>query len=548
MDSSSSSDSEGDDLIQYLARSRLTSREAKPQPSSILKSKGAPRRFLANIRWRSFSTDELRSHPLYRALPETSSVRQLETPADLAHFRQGSRQWEALHPGRLTTSKAAACLGFYEPQAAATLGVPKFLRRHTRAVDACLELRKSALGPEEWGKLVDPPEPAPVQEPEPTAPKAGAEDLSPTPCWGPVQPPPVSPATSNSTAHFACAHLPARRWISPAEKRSVRDGSLIADVQAARRAWGTAQEPTALLTCLNVLHERYGTSAELREVGLMALEAWPGDGATAVAADDGIYGSLREMQLAGLLPPIGASPDGLAWFQHAREDPTTGTGAEFCEVVEVKCHSPFTEGSSGGVSVFGTVPGAATATATLSIGSWHIPQLQLEMLCAGPRCRAALYVGMTAMGGASVFRIKRDDAYISQMIHWLSRFYTTYVKAPVAGATTPLPPPPPPVAAATTATLTNSAPSSSSLPQPKSQSKKKGKNGKTKSITPAQPQAPRLPAVPANVFWTEPSFRPFLQKTAQLAAGAELVAKLPQGAVQRADRDCELLVPENPPS
>jgi hypothetical protein len=67
------------------------------------------------------------------------------------------------------------------------------------------------------------------------------------------------------------------------------------------------------------------------------------------------------------------------------------------------------------------------------VGAWHIPQLQLEMLCAGPRCRAALYVGLTALDGASVYRLERDDEYIADMLGWLSRFYSAFCASGAEG-------------------------------------------------------------------------------------------------------------------
>ena len=172
----------------------------------------APRRVWkttrANILWRAVDMDDLRAHPLYDrtpshvlthylllifpypslshfslynrydALPEPSQVC-ATTPAMFAQFRQGSWQWDALHAGRLTTARAAACLGkpptmqprllsisphslaprlichhhhhviiiitiippprgqgFYEPSASKTLGIPRSLCGHSKALHA----------------------------------------------------------------------------------------------------------------------------------------------------------------------------------------------------------------------------------------------------------------------------------------------------------------------------------------------------------------------------------------------------------------------------
>ena len=49
-------------------------------------------------------------------------------------FRQDSWQWGALHAGRLTTARAAACLGFYELDSAKVLKVPRSLSGHSKVL------------------------------------------------------------------------------------------------------------------------------------------------------------------------------------------------------------------------------------------------------------------------------------------------------------------------------------------------------------------------------------------------------------------------------
>jgi len=83
-----------------------------------------------------------------------------------------------------------------------------------------------------------------------------------------------------------------------------------------------------------------------------------------------------------------------------------------------------------------------------SIGAWHVPQLQLEMLCAGPECRSALFASCSASRGASLFRMQRDDQYIACMVALLRVFVDRYLD-PNAGPYSPPPdffakcPPPP---------------------------------------------------------------------------------------------------------
>lgn len=93
------------------------------------------------------------------------------------------------------------------------------------------------------------------------------------------------------------------------------------------------------------------------------------------------------------LPLIGASPDGLI----EREDGTI-------EVVEVKCHSPFVAGGAEG----GRFSVAFRKHRGSSIPPWHIPQIMMEMFCAGPSCQSALLMSFYA-DGARLFRILRDD-------------------------------------------------------------------------------------------------------------------------------------------
>jgi hypothetical protein len=134
-----------------------------------------------------------------------------------------------------------------------------------------------------------------------------------------------------------------------------------------------------------------------------------------------------------------------------------------CEVLEVKCHSPFIEtgylnrnngnnssarNSSGRGGVRDSPGGLSISDrgAADSVATWHIPQLQLHILCAGlcgsywsmlqsplshiktvlansayapvsnaslcpsgPSCTGAVLVSLSATKGANIFRVKRDD-------------------------------------------------------------------------------------------------------------------------------------------
>ena len=94
----------------------------------------------ANINWRSVPLEDLRHHPLYTSLPDTHDIH-VSSTQDLTLFRQDSWQWDVLHRGRLTTSRAAACLGFYEEHSSKVLGIPKSLIGHNRVLDAWNQLQ-----------------------------------------------------------------------------------------------------------------------------------------------------------------------------------------------------------------------------------------------------------------------------------------------------------------------------------------------------------------------------------------------------------------------
>ena len=67
-----------------------------------------------------------------------------------------------------------------------------------------------------------------------------------------------------------------------------------------------------------------------------------------------------------------------------------------------------------------------------TIGPWHIPQLQLEIECCGPRCRSALFVSATATKGLKCYRVVRDDEYVSSIRAFQRRFYAEFVDADMA--------------------------------------------------------------------------------------------------------------------
>ena len=133
-------------------------------------------------------------------------------------YRQDSEQWDALHPGRVTTSVCASCLGCYEPWASKVLKVPACLQGHNRALQAQQRLSQPLLT--DFNQLaISPPAP----------PSDGSCPPSP---WGVA-----------AEGPFLMSYNPPSAPKPAPTRGSLRD---------VRLAWGNHQEPTSML--LAVLH------------------------------------------------------------------------------------------------------------------------------------------------------------------------------------------------------------------------------------------------------------------------------------------------------
>jgi hypothetical protein len=181
-------------------------------------------------------------------------------------------------------------------------------------------------------------------------------------------------------------------------------------------------------------------ASRMYEVGLLPLEAVRSEHLEAA------YGCASSQ-----LPLIGASPDGLIIY---------GDGA--VEVCEVKCRSPFAQTAPPALQPQGAACAGRgqrhrrrhTATAAASrqqpvsphfcirddgpmeggVTPWHVPQLQLEVLCVGPHCRGVNLISVSATKGATVYYMPRSDAYIRALLRIISLLYTNFVNPAWAGA------------------------------------------------------------------------------------------------------------------
>eukprot|EP01039_Chlorochromonas_danica_P008438 gene8438-9304_t len=420
-----------------------------------------------NVHWRAVPMEDLRLHPLYQPLPPTdhvtlsSSSSSSSSPEDIAGlFRQGSWQWEALHAGRLTTSRMAAVLGFFEHEAADLLAIPRSLRGHHRAVEGWQQLRRKplplqALQGEDEADPEEPPPPPPA--PTTTAPSGS--------CW----------VVSQPGECFSFSYQPVPHGHYPSGGSPPR----LHDVSAVRLAWGSAQEATAILAVLNYFARAGG---KVREAGMCLFEALEARDQEAAS-----YGVARRWREEGSLPLLGASPDGLLALGDDDNDNSC------LAVVEVKCFSPFQPSSlHHGQMHCSSFRPAGDGGAGGGVPVWHIPQLQLEMFCAGSRCSAA-YLLVLFIDGARLYRIPRDDQYQLDMLAWAREFYCKFI---------------------------------------------------------TQQPSNRMKAPPPNFFsphgghkGSSNSYALFLQQTKRLAAAAELVAELDSEEVQRSPFACNFFHP-----
>ena len=285
-------------------------------------------------------------------------------------------------------------------------------------------------------------------------------------------------------------------------------------VGAVRMAWGNTQEATSVLAALNYFG---GLGCEVSEAGMLPFEALSAESVEAT------YAKWPALTL------IGASPDAmLKWPVNVHSSPTacvvslcsrarggwgwprplpsasasaSHTTSQCCvalapcqghadvprnddararrpdgtvEPFEVKNHAPFahTISRGGGRSRKGAPKFAfRDPGANSGIAVWHLPQLYLHMLCAGPGCRSCTFMSCSATRGANIFRIHRNDELMALMLHFLNLFCVRHVRGQ---------------------------------------------------------QRP-----PANLFWGEKNHRALLEKTIQAARRVEKVATIKPEDVQR---------------
>jgi hypothetical protein len=398
---------------QVILKSDRVTRGKKNQRKYYKKKKYATQKPKANV-WVYIPEDHLRAHPLYKQLPVVESIRKLNSFSDLSLFRQSSLQWNLMHTGRLTTSRAAGATGMLEKKHARKLGIPDSLSGNGKARQSFFHLRDASV-------FVD---------------LLGAEKF----LCGLVE-------SNNSDIHKNdvetkllikqneeyVSTLEKSLWTKHDEKKNGKkfaynymrnnDKNNVNKKQNAynkynRMAYGNIQEPTAILVALNHFYKYNYT---IHECGMYAGEALLekydnhiNNVNTKQAKHDtksniSTYSELQMKQIEMLKEllkigcRIGASPDGIIKNNKNQND---------VQALEVKNHLNLNK----------------QAYATFeSMSTWYVVQLQLEMFCIGPNCKSAILVRLSSTKGAVIFKMKRDDEYILMMLKRFQIFYSKFV-------------------------------------------------------------------------------------------------------------------------
>lgn len=348
---------------------------------------------IPDIEWRAISMDHLRKHPNFKPLPtKISKLRNIE---DINLFRQDSWQWDELHVGRCTTSIASSALGFLDPIASDILNVPlSFGLRYSKlgisgGMKAYYRLSNeiSMVTLDDFNRELC-SNSTMVDTPHPTKNKRNKV------IW-----------RKQHNSSYVAKYIPTiTKAMQRQRKNQVKHIMPGTDISQIRMKWGSIQEATAILTAIN-----YFSNSKLKEVGM--CHNYPKK----------YYDVLSSIGLY-----LGASPDAII----SHEDGTS-------EILEVKNHCPFMyHKQSNRFRVMRPYPlkkrGSSNSTSNdkftpmTSIQAMYIPQLMLEMFCYSENCTSAIMLRQT-IHGAYILRIKRDDKYIDQMIHWLSIFHKEYV-------------------------------------------------------------------------------------------------------------------------
>ncbi|XP_004343918.1 hypothetical protein CAOG_07194 [Capsaspora owczarzaki ATCC 30864] len=327
---------------------------------------------------------------------------------DYRFVRQDTELWKALHHGVVTSSGIATMAGLRERQAVGLLGLAKHYVKHDAIREIVQSLREARLHDSDLHH----------QQEDAIAVALRAMHLSGSP---------KNPQASPTNDHVLTAYN------SPSTKelgskihvgeslphRPVASAlSEFPDATAARLRWGSAQEPSSVLSLLDIFP---APNYRVAECGMFLLD-WDAEGVTSRMNQ---LGFTRDM-----LPPLGASPDGLLFHRPVTEhhannadcvvDPDTAKYVPFdvslatmsprAEILEIKNTCPFVEAKGQGKHKFRWL----AMQPQEQIASMNIPQLQLQMFVAN--VQSALYISVSATRGLNIFRVMRDDEYVRLLL------------------------------------------------------------------------------------------------------------------------------------
>ncbi|KAK9797824.1 hypothetical protein WJX73_003099 [Symbiochloris irregularis] len=386
-----------------------------------------------NLLWQAITFEELRDNTDFQALPPVQELR-LAGPEDYRYVRQDSDLWDALHAGVCTTSCLNGALGFFEPQAAKVLHLPRGYASHSPAMSAYHRLRLPVYTPP-----FHHPDAA-TDEPIPAA--ADADDSAPATASLPEsssmarkkrrrrkndaasQVPTAeqlhikqAPATASKAAAQAAITRERMRLQSKSRSAANRgEGSV-------RMAWGSAQEAATLVSLMAAF-----PSSSLQEVGLCWLDTntlppeWgfppgtlpPLGPLSTLAADAGSF--LQELQPSASHIQQQPEPKPTAMDLHASMG-----GGVIAEVVEVKNTCPFrlqTRISRKGARQVFVVADRGPRD---QVPVQWVAQLQMEMLAAPQKPSSALLVSRSATKGITLFRMVKNEEFQRLMLYFVSR-------------------------------------------------------------------------------------------------------------------------------
>jgi len=441
--------------------------------------------------WRAISMNHVRQHPRFQPLDNVNhhhdhNHRLLRSLADVQHYYpQGSWQWNELHVGRCTTSQAAGALGFLNDHAAQVLGVPvawrqrggrgSYQRLSQRPVLRTLSELNHRLVTSDYAQQQQQRQQQQQQEEEEDD---GDSDQE---IWGEAV---WNNTITNSNKHNDSNNSSSLLFLAEylyqpnqdeyrRRKRYIKgcSGGEYLD-RGIRMIWGNTQEATSLMTALNYFAANVDDGVVLEECGMCG-------------ADLEFNSTPTSRGHGGLL--LGATPDGILRYSNGS-----------MEALEVKNHCPFFSNSNrrrhgGKLKRFSIGDRLSTDGGVLP---QYVSQLQLEMLCLGDACRSAVMVRQTATQGATIWRMRRDEAWIGEMIHFLTRFQTEFVQRQV----------PPPADFFWNNVVNNGTTTTTRKPEDDDDD---------------------------EALREQSRYRRFVHKTAQLCSSVELVAVVPPEQIQR---------------